>query len=57
MAVIEGLWSGRPVSVTDGTTQVQFGTPGDFADWLEELPVGTSLAKWRWITEPVLSDN
>jgi hypothetical protein len=61
MAVITGPWLGLPVSITDGTTQVQFDMPSDLADWLqaEEERVGrpVDLSQWTWVTAPVLSDS
>jgi hypothetical protein len=58
MAVSTGLWAGRPVSITNGHLQVQFDTPADFADWLAANPPEPEvLARWHWVTEPVLSDN
>jgi hypothetical protein len=49
---------GGPVSITDGTHQVQFDTPADLVDYLDLNPQAVArIAQFSWTTAPVVSDN
>jgi hypothetical protein len=53
MAFVVGRYQipSLPVSITDGVTQVTFGTPSDFQDWLvhrEHRGEQPDLTKWSW---------
>jgi hypothetical protein len=60
MATLVGRFQppAMPVSMTDGRRQVQFDTPADLVDYLDNHPeVMTRIAEFSWTTLPVTGDH